>query len=114
MKIAEGPDLSDDFLDLSVPRFRGPNLGPLLTVPPLRRGLERGLELPNPILDPARKVRRDLPIRHEIAEQLPRLRKVLNRLVPESPVVREKVRNVSGVDRLPVPVRGGFHVVPEE
>src|SRR3989442_303430 len=36
MKTADQADLADDFLDLSEPRFRGANLGPLLPVPPLR------------------------------------------------------------------------------
>src|SRR6059036_3446770 len=58
--------------------------------------------------------RPDLPLRHEVAEQLPRLREVLRRFVPEAPVVREEIGDMSGVDCFLIPVRGGFHVVPEE
>src|SRR2546422_2747468 len=114
MKTADQADLADDFLDLSEPRFCGANLGPLLPVPPLRDGPKRGLEFSNPILDPSRKVGGDLPLRHEVAEQLSRLLEVLRRFVPETPVVREEIGDMVGVDRLPIPVGRGFHVVPEE
>src|SRR2546426_11783093 len=79
MKTADQADLADDFLDLSEPRFCGANLGPLLPVPPLRDGPKRGLEFSNPILDPSCEVGGDLPLRHEVAEQLSRLRQVLRR-----------------------------------
>src|SRR3989442_211893 len=63
---------------------------------------------------PTTKNRVDLGLRHEVAEQLSRLRQVLGRFVPETPVVREEIGDMVGVDRLPIPVGRGFHVVPEE
>src|SRR2546428_1711984 len=114
MKTADQADLADDFLDLSEPRFCGANLGPLLPVPPLRDRPERGLEFSNPILDPSCEVRGDLPLCHEVAEQLPRLRQVLGRFVPEAPVVCEEIGDMSAVDCFPLTVRGGLHVVSEK
>src|SRR3989454_3172125 len=111
---ALNPYSSDDFLDLAEPWFRRADLGSFLPRPPFWDGLKRGLELSNPTLDPLREIRGDFSLRHEVAEQLSRLPEVLRRFVPEPPVVREEIRDVSGVDRLPIPVTSAFHVVPEE
>src|SRR5437899_12466825 len=89
MKTADQADLADDFLDLSEPRVCGANLGPLLPVPPLRDGPQRGPEFPNPILDPSCEARGDLPLRHEVAGQLPRLPQVPGRFLPRTARVRE-------------------------
>src|SRR5213592_311183 len=105
---------SDDFLDLSEPRLRGAHLGSSLPMPPLRDGLQRRLELPDPVLDPVCEVGGYLSFPHEVADQLSRLRKVLRRFVSEPPVVREQIGDVSGVNRFPISVRGRFHLVSEE
>src|SRR3989442_183457 len=105
---------ADDFLDLAEPWFRRADLGSFLPRPPFWDGLERGLELSDPTLDPFSEIRGDFSFRHEVAEQLSRLREVLRRFVPESPVVREEIGDVSGVDRLAIAVRSGFQIVPEE
>src|SRR5436309_5983166 len=105
---------SDDFLDLSEPRLRGAHLGSSLPMPPLRDGLQRRLELPDPVLDPVCEVGGYLSLPHEVAEQLSRLRKILRRFVPEPPVVREQIGDVSDVNRFPISVRRRFHLVSEE
>src|SRR5438093_2720385 len=111
---ALNPCSSDDFLDLAEPWFRRADLGSFLPRPPLWDGLERGLELSDPTLDPFSEIRGDFSFRNEVPQQLSRLREVLCRFVPEPPVVREEVRDVSGVDRLAIAVRSAFHVVPKE
>src|SRR5881396_1938340 len=111
---ALNPYSSDDFLDLAEPWFRRADLGSFLPRPPLWDGLERGLELSDPTLDPFSEIRGDFSFRNEVPQQLSRLREVLCRFVPEPPVVREEIRDVSGVDRLAIAVRSAFHVVPEE
>src|SRR5437667_1092369 len=68
--------LSDDFLDLAEPGLRSAHLGSSLPMPPLRDGLQGPLELPDPILDPVCEVGGHFSFRHEVAEQLSRLRKV--------------------------------------
>src|SRR5437867_5311041 len=83
-------------------------------MPPLRYGLQLRLELPDPVLDPVCEVGGYLSLPHEVAEQLSRLREVLRRFVPEPPVVREQIGDVSGVNRFPISVRRRFHLVSEE
>src|SRR5213080_1737572 len=103
-----------DFLDLAEPWFRRADPGAFLPCPPFWNGLERGLELSDPILDSPSEIRGDLSFRNEVPQQLSRLRKVLRRFIPEPPVVGEEIRDVSGVDRLAIAVRSAFHVVLEE
>src|SRR2546426_6777772 len=105
---------ADDFLDLAEPWFRRADLGSSLPRPPFGDGLKHGLELCDPTLDSLSEIRGDFSFRNEVPQQLSRLREVLRRFVPEPPVVREEVRDVSGVDRLAITVRSAFHVVPEE
>src|SRR5438552_17079697 len=76
---------SDDFLDLSEPGLRGAHLGSSLPMPPLRDGLQRRLELPDPVLDPVCEVGGFFSFPHVVAEPLSRLRKVLGRFVPRPP-----------------------------
>src|SRR5207247_5196370 len=102
------------FLDLSEPGLRRADLGSSLPMPPLRDGLQRRLEPPDPVLDPVCEVGGYFSFPHEVAEQLSRLRKVLRRFVPEPPVVREQIGDVSGVNRFPISVRRRFHLVSEE
>src|SRR5207247_4789102 len=45
---------------------------------------------------------------------LPRLLEVLGRLVPESPIVSDEIRDMSGIDSFPIAVRLCLHVVAEE
>src|SRR2546422_9981862 len=111
---ALNPCSSHDFLDLAEPLFRRADLGAFLPCPPFWNGLERGLELSDPTLDSLSEIRGDLSFRNEVPQQLSRLREVLRRFIPEPPVVREEIRDVSGVDRLAIAVRCAFHVVPEE
>src|SRR3989475_6255529 len=111
---ALNPYSADDLLDLAEPWFRRADLGSFLPCPPFWDGLERSLELSDPTLDPFSEIRGDFSLRNEVPQQLSRLREVLRRFVPEPPVVREKIRDVSGVDRLAIAVRSAFHVVPEE
>src|SRR5256712_8684735 len=111
---ALNPYSSDDFLDLAEPWFRRADLGAFLPCPPFWDGLERSLELSDPTLDPFSEIRGDFSLRNEVPQQLSRLREVLRRFVPEPPVVREEICDVSGVDRLAIAVRSAFHVVPEE
>src|SRR5438128_2183775 len=111
---ALNPYSSDDFLDLAEPWFRRADLGSFPPRPPFWDGLERGLELSDPTLDSLSEIRGDFSFRNEVPQQLSRLREVLRRFIPEPPVVREEIRDVSGVDRLAIAVRSAFHVVPEE
>src|SRR6266571_961632 len=59
---------ADDFLDLAEPWFRRADLGSFLPRPPFWDGLERGLELSDPTLDPFSEIRGDFSFRHEVAE----------------------------------------------
>src|SRR2546425_11853194 len=105
---------SDDFLDLAEPWFRRADLGSFLPRPPFWEGLERGLELSDPTVDSLSEIPGDFPFGNEVPQQLSRLREVLRRFIPEPPVVREEIRDVSGVDRLAIAVRRASHVVPKE
>src|SRR5881628_3277180 len=105
---------ADDLLDLAEPWFRRADLGSFLPRPPFWDGLERGLKLSDPTLDPFSEIRGDFSFCNEVPQQLSRLREVLRRFVLEPPVVREEVGDVSGVDRLAIAVHSAFHVVPEE
>src|SRR5438132_10113866 len=111
---ALNPYSSDDFLDLAEPWFRRADLGSFLPRPPFWDGLERGLELSDPTLDSLSEIPGGFSFRNGVPQQLSRLREVLRRFIPEPPVVREEIRDVSGVDRLAIAVRSAFHVVPEE
>src|SRR5438093_4893087 len=99
---ALNPYSSDDFLDLAEPWFRRVDLGGFLLCPPFWNGLERGLELSDPTLDSLSEIRGELSFRNEVPQQLSRLRTVLRRFIPEPPVVREEIRDVSGVYRLAI------------
>src|SRR5213594_3562648 len=76
---ALNPCSSDDFLDLAEPWFRRADLGSFLPRPPLWDGLERGLELSDPTLDPFSEIRGDFSFRNEVPQQLSRLHEVRRR-----------------------------------
>src|SRR2546422_5550606 len=65
---ALNPCSSDDFLDLAEPWFRRADLGSFLPRPPLWDGLERGLELSDPTLDPFSEIRGDFSFRNEVPQ----------------------------------------------
>src|SRR3989441_5966271 len=111
---ALNPYSSHYLLALADPWFRRADLGSFLPRPSFWDGLERGLELSDPTLDSLSEIPGDFSFRNEVPQQLSRLREVLRRFVPEPPVVREEVGDVSGVDRLAIAVRSAFHIVPEE
>src|SRR3989449_7103790 len=90
---------ADDFLDLAEPWFRRTDLGSFLPRSPFWDGLERGFKLSDSTLDSFSEIRGDLSFRNEVPQQLSRLREVLRRFIPEPPVVREEIGDVSGVDR---------------
>src|SRR5207302_8807088 len=115
-EIPPGPHgaLPHDFLDLSEPWFRDADLRPLRPVSPFRHRLERPLKLLDPASNVRGKLLRDPPFSEELSEHLSRLLEVLGRLVPESPIVSEEIRDMSGIDSFPIAVRLFLHVVAEE
>src|SRR5438093_11284545 len=74
---------SDDFLDLSEPRLRGAHLGSSLPMPPLRDGLQRRLDLPEPVRPPASAPAVLLALPADFAGPSPRLARVRRRSAPD-------------------------------
>src|SRR2546421_2459721 len=81
---------------------------------PLRDRLELALKLGDSAFDALGKILGDPTFSDELCEHLSRLLQILRRLVPESPVVSEEIRDMPCVDGLPIAIRLFLHVVAEE
>ena len=79
-----------------------------------RSRLQGRLEGRDPGYSPPSQFPGDPILRDELLEEPPRLPEVLDRLVPEAPVVGEEGRDMPRVDDLAVSVSGRPHLMTQE